>query len=142
MGIKMAVVTAIVIAAGAMMIGHVSAQSADAPSGAEFYSAKVRPVFQQNCFRCHNAQRSSGGLDLTTKAGIMKGGTDGAAIVPGNAANSLLVKLINHTGPDGMPGMPMGPNKLSDDDIATVTKWIADGAAMPDDAPPAATTQQ
>ena len=32
-------------------------------------------------------------MDLTTFAGVMKGGKDGAIIVPGNSADSLLIKI-------------------------------------------------
>ena len=32
-------------------------------------------------------------MDLTTYAGVMKGGKDGAVVVPGDAANSVLVKI-------------------------------------------------
>jgi len=57
-------------------------------------------------------------------------------IVPGDPANSLLVKLIRHEGPPDDPKpMPPKPNeKLSDADIAVVEQWVKAGAAMPDDA--------
>ena len=55
----------------------------------------------------------------------------GAVIVPGDPANSLLIKLIRHEGPANDP-MPMPPkSKLSDADIATITEWIRSGAVMP-----------
>jgi hypothetical protein len=73
-------------------------------------------------------------VDSTIAAGMLKGGHDGAVIVPGDAANSLLVRLIRHEGPadDPMPMPPKG-NKLSDADIAIVTRWIQAGAVMPED---------
>jgi mono/diheme cytochrome c family protein len=60
------------------------------------------------------------------------------AIVPGDAANSLLVRLIRHEGPasDPMP-MPAKAPKLSDEEIATIEQWVKAGAVMPDDPPPA-----
>jgi hypothetical protein len=77
-----------------------------------------------------------GGLSLATKASTLKGGRDGVVIVPGDPANSLLVKLIRHEGPasDPMP-MPQKAAKLSDADIATVEQWVKAGAVMPDDPP-------
>jgi cytochrome c len=117
---------------------HFAAAQAGDPSE---FNVKVQPIFEAHCDSCHSAARHRGGLDLTTKAGMMKGGHDGPVIVAGDPASSLLVKLIRHEGPaGGPPPMPMNGDKLSDADIATVSQWIKDGASMPDDppAPPAA----
>jgi cytochrome c len=113
---------------------QVSAQDgADKPA---FYTQKVRPIFQTSCGKCHMDVNHKGGLSLETKAATMKGGRDGVVIVPGDPANSLLVKLIRHEGPpaDPMP-MPQKADKLSDADIATITQWIKAGAVMPPDPP-------
>jgi cytochrome c len=63
---------------------------------------------------------------------LLKGGHVGPAIVPGDPANSLLVRLIRHEGPanDPMP-MPSKQAKMSDADIATIEQWIKAGAIMP-----------
>jgi len=111
----------------------VAAQAgADKPA---FYTEKVRPILQTNCGKCHFAMNHKGGLSLETRAGTLKGGRDGVVIVPGDPANSLLVKLIRHQGPpdDPMP-MPQKAEKLSDADIAVVEQWVKAGAAMPADA--------
>ena len=67
---------------------------------------------------------------------MLKGGMDGAVIVPGDPSKSLMVKLIRHEGPkdDPMPMPPKGP-KISDADISTITEWIRAGAIMPPDPP-------
>jgi len=108
----------------------------DAVSKPAFYVEKVRPLLQTNCGKCHFDLNHKGGLSLATKASTLKGGRDGVVIVPGDPANSLLVKLIRHEGPANDP-MPMPPkvDKLSDADIATVTEWIKAGAVMPVEAP-------
>ena len=102
----------------------------------EFYMTKVQPIFRANCYRCHGGMNRRGGLSLATKASVMKGGKDGAVVVPGDPAASLLVKLIRHEGPaNAAKSMP--PNaKLSDADIVTVERWIRAGAVMPNDVPP------
>ncbi|WP_263385760.1 hypothetical protein [Granulicella arctica] len=53
-------------------------------------------------------------------------------LIPGDAANSLLVRLIRHEGPsnDPMP-MPSKRERLSDADIAIVERWVRSGAVMP-----------
>jgi mono/diheme cytochrome c family protein len=95
----------------------------------------VQPIFQANCYRCHGGMNHRGGLNIATRAGMMKGGHNGAVLVPGDPAKSLLVRLIRHEGPQNDP-MPMPPKaKLSDADIATVERWVRAGAIMPADAP-------
>jgi len=101
----------------------------------EFYMQKVRPILEANCYRCHGGMNHRGGLTLSTRTGILKGGKDGAVLMPGDSANSLLVKLIRHEGPADDP-MPMPPRaKLSEADIATVERWVRAGATMPQDTP-------
>jgi len=108
----------------------------DAVSKPAFYVEKVRPLLQTNCGKCHFDLNHKGGLSLATKASTLKGGRDGVVIVPGDPANSLLVKLIRHEGPasDPMP-MPQKAAKLSDADIAIVEQWVKAGAVMPEDPP-------
>ena len=42
---------------------------------------------------CHIGQGAPAGLDLSTYAGVMKGGSNGAVIVPGNSTASVLVQV-------------------------------------------------
>lgn len=108
-----------------------AATDAPAPNAPAFYTGKVQPIFQANCYRCHGGLNHRGGLQLDSPAGIMKGGKDGGVISPGHPETSLLVKLIRHEGPANDP-MPMPPkSKLSDADIATIEAWVKAGAAMP-----------
>ena len=129
-----------IVAAALMALGlRVSAVQAAGPDEAarpEFYTTKVQPIFQANCYRCHGGMNHRGGLNLATRAGMMKGGHDGAVLVPGDPAKSLLVRLIRHEGPQKDP-RPMPPKaKLSDADIAIVERWVRAGAIMPADTIP------
>jgi cytochrome c553 len=106
-----------------------------ASNSVEFYTQCVRPIFQANCYRCHGGFIHRGGLIMSTRTGLLRGGHTGAAIVPGNPQQSLLLQLIRHEGPVDHP-LPMPPkSKLSDADIATITQWIQAGAVMPPDQP-------
>ena len=58
----------------------------------------------------------------------MRGGTHGAAVVPGNAKTSLLYKMITH---EQEPAMPFKAAKLSREAIALVELWINLGAQVP-----------
>jgi len=126
-------VAAVALLAGVGLRGVGAQDGANKPA---FYTEKVRPIFQTNCGKCHFDVNHKGGLSLQTKASTMKGGRDGVVIVPGDPANSLLVKLIRHEGPadDPKPMPPKSP-KISDADIATIEQWVKAGAVMPDDPP-------
>jgi cytochrome c len=114
----------------------VAAQAGPAPSSPEFYTQRVQPILQANCYRCHGGFNHRGGLSLATKAGMLRGGHDGTVLIPGDAQKSLLIRLIRHEGPADDP-MPMPPKgKISDADIATVTQWVQAGAIMPPDQTP------
>src|SRR6187551_3534518 len=69
------------------------------PSEAEaFFENKVRPVLFQRCFSCHGEKEPKSGLRLDSRAAILKGGVRGAAVVPGKPEESLLLKVLTHTG--------------------------------------------
>ncbi len=93
-----------------------------------FFREHVRPVLVDNCLRCHNPtrKRRSGELDQTTMAAILAGGLGGPAIVPGRPDESLLIKAIRWVDEDLQ--MPMHEDKLADDQIAALEKWVTDGA--------------
>jgi hypothetical protein len=56
------------------------------------------------------------------------------ALIPGDAANSLLVRLTRHEGPpnDPMP-TPSKRERLSDADISMTERWVQAGAIMSSD---------
>ena len=127
-------VVAAALLAGSWLRPVTAQEGANTPA---FYTEKVRPILQTNCGKCHFDVNHKGGLSLMTKASTLKGGRDGVVIVPGDPANSLLVKLIRHEGPpdDPKPMPPKSP-KISDEDIATIEQWVKAGAVMPNDPPP------
>jgi cytochrome c len=103
----------------------------------EYYTAKVKPIIENNCYKCHGGENHRGGLSMVTRDAMLKGGHHGAAVVPGDPSKSLLITLARHEGPvdDPMPMPPPPRTKLSDDDIATLEHWVKAGAVMPADEP-------
>lgn len=103
------------------------------PGQVAFFENRVRPVLAEHCFRCHGQEAKSnkklkGGLLMDSLAGLLKGGDSGPAIVPGTPDASLLIKGIRYT--DNELEMPP-KQKLSGDQIATLTEWVAMGAPWP-----------
>jgi hypothetical protein len=97
-----------------------------------FFEKSIRPVLVKECYSCHaaTAQKIRGGLKLDTREDLRKGGETGPAIIPGDAANSLLIKAIKHAQEE----LKMPPKKKLDaETIAAFEKWIAMGAPDPRD---------
>lgn len=97
----------------------------------EDFETKVRPVLAKNCYACHR-DTAMGGLRLDSRAAILKGGSSGAAAVPGKADESLLVKVIEHTH-DRLRMPPSG--KMKPEEIASIRNWVEAGAYWPEEAP-------
>jgi hypothetical protein len=93
----------------------------------EFFEARIRPVLAANCQSCHDSKKATAGLDLTSKAGLERGGSRGTAVRPGDPDASLLYRAVSYRDPLKMP--PGG--KLPDAVIADFKQWIADGAYDP-----------
>ena len=85
--------------------------------------ASVMPIFQMKCASCHSAASKKGGLDLATLASLMKGGSNGAAVKPGDLDNSNLWTQVEG---DSMP--PDGKPKLTEAEKRKIQEWIVAGA--------------
>ena len=96
-----------------------------APSKTPSYKADIQPLFQAKCIRCHGGKKQKAELDLSTPAGVLKGGESGRAIAPGNPKQSILFEKI-HNGK--MP--PDEDERLSTAQIDLVRAWIAAGAKV------------
>src|SRR5437867_3832713 len=87
-------------------------------------------VLEQNCSGCHTQASPMGGLDLRTRDGMLRGGRRGAAVIPGQAANSLLFQAVEGAGELKMPP----GKKLPPEAIAVLRDWIDAGAPWPEQA--------
>ncbi len=97
----------------------------------EFFEAKIRPVLIRECYSCHSAEAAAkgklrGDLLLDSREAIRKGGESGPAVIPGNAAESLLLKALKH---EDLEMPPKG--KLDQLIISNFETWIQTGAADP-----------
>ncbi len=97
----------------------------------EFFENKIRPVFAENCYSCHSekAEKIKGDLRLDTREGLLKGGTDGPVIVPGDPDASPLIKAVRYADPELQ--MPPKDKKLSAEQIANLAAWVKMGAPDP-----------
>lgn len=108
-----------------------AAESKLTPAQAEFFEAKIRPIFAGVCYKCHSAEaeRIKGGLLLDSRDGLLKGGEHGPAMTPGDPEKSLMIKAVRYSDPDLQ--MPPKGEKLSDHQIADLEHWVKMGAPDP-----------
>ncbi len=88
-------------------------------------SGEAAKILDRHCSSCHNGKVAMSGLQITSRDALLKGGTRGAALVPGKASESLLMRALAHTEKLAMP--PTG--KLAETEIATLREWVNQGAA-------------
>jgi len=89
----------------------------------------ARSVFQMRCVVCHGKRKQEGGLDLRTQAARLKGGKSGAALVPGNPEESLIIQRIANG--DMPPADLQFQNSVrppTATELETLRRWIAAGA--------------
>ncbi len=110
-----------------------SRSAAPTPAQLEFFEQRIRPMLANECYECHGAQKQKGKLRLDSREALLKGGSSGPALVPGDAKKSLLIQSIRHEDPDS--AMPKDRPKLSDAVIADFVQWVNDGAPVPRDQP-------
>ena len=110
--------------------GQPAAEKALTADESAFFEKKIRPILVDKCYSCHTAETpkgAKGGLVLDTKAGMLKGGESGPAVIAKDAKKSLIILAMKGSELNQMPPK----EKLSADAIADFEKWIAMGAPDP-----------
>ena len=79
------------------------------------FSTHIAPIFERNCYSCHNAAANTGNITLEGHANVMKHVTSGR-----------LLGAIRHEA--GFQPMPQGAAKLISCDISKIEQWIAQGS--------------
>lgn len=90
--------------------------------------AKALQLLDSRCGQCHGEKSAMSGFQISSRDALIKGGSRGAGLVPGNAKDSLLYQAVAHT---GALKMPPGP-KLSEPEVTLLQQWIDQGAKWPE----------
>jgi mono/diheme cytochrome c family protein len=86
-------------------------------TGAASWNGGIDQLFKDNCSACHGSG-ATGGLNVTTYADTMKGGTNGAIIKAGDPDGSALIKKMQGG----------HPKVFAAADLAKIVAWIKAGA--------------
>jgi hypothetical protein len=119
---------------------------ADGTDPASFIAASevnqhdIQPIMLLRCTVCHGNRRQEGGLDLRTKASMLKGGASGPAIILGKPEESLIIKRM---AAEEMPPrdklLPSGVKVMPGNEVDLLKRWIELGGPEVDVAPDIAT---
>jgi mono/diheme cytochrome c family protein len=123
--ISAALQTALVMIA---VCGIPAATFADENAPVDF-DRDIRPLLSDNCFQCHGpdeAQRQAD-LRLDLRDGLFANHEGTTAVVPGDPAKSELFRRLTAGEEERMPPVDSG-RSLTDEQIATVRRWIEQGA--------------
>lgn len=101
-----------------------------AAEGAELFETSIRSVISAKCVSCHRKEHAKGGLDLTTRETLLRGGESGVAIVPGKPDESALY-LRSVAAEGDRPEMPEKGDPLTKAEAAALRDWIVAGAPWP-----------
>ncbi len=89
------------------------------------YELNVLPILRDKCLSCHSADKSKGGLDASTFAKLMEGGSSGEVVKAGDADGSRLFSLAAHK---EEPKMPPNSPPMAKESLDVIRAWIAAGA--------------
>ena len=94
------------------------------------FEADVKPILSENCWGCHGEDEQESNLRLDRRSSMLQGGDLGfATIVPGKPRKSYLLDVVKHL-EAGME-MPPDSDRLDPKQIATLERWVAEGAIWP-----------
>ncbi|MDX2181433.1 MAG: PSD1 and planctomycete cytochrome C domain-containing protein [Bryobacteraceae bacterium] len=88
------------------------------------FARDVQPIFARSCAGCHGPKAQLGSLRLDSREAAAK------AIHAGAAVESSLYQRVAGIGDQAR--MPMGAKPLPPEEIATIKRWIDEGATWPE----------
>ncbi|WP_193211526.1 PSD1 and planctomycete cytochrome C domain-containing protein [Luteolibacter marinus] len=119
-------------------IGIAASSGAVESDGVQFFREEVKPILEQNCFKCHGGldekgtPKVRGGLQLISRRGLLQGGDHGAVFDEAEPDRSLLLRAVSYED-ENLQMPPRG--KLADSDREKLRRWLSMGAPWtPEDA--------
>ncbi len=101
----------------------VLAQSSD-------FERDIAPLLLTRCMECHHPRAKSGGLDLSSRAGLLQGGDSGPAIDLEHPRQSPLIQKVME---GVMPPVSRGiSQKLPEEEIRKIEQWLVQGTPWPE----------
>jgi hypothetical protein len=109
-----------------LLLAPPAARAAVTP-GEEFFEKEVRPLLVERCLKCHGEKKARGGLRLTSRASLLRGGDGGPGAVPGKPDQSRIIRAVRHVEAPRMPPK----EKLPDREVDVLARWVKMGVPWP-----------
>lgn len=92
------------------------------------YDTIIHPMFERRCVQCHKPGKAKGKFRMDSYEMLVKGGKEGAGLVPGKVTESnILIRMeLPEDDEERMP--PEGKKGLEAHELAVVKWWIENGA--------------
>ena len=91
------------------------------------FARQIQPLLAEKCLACHGSDKDEAGLRLHRRQAALQELTSGDfAIVPGTPQESTLLERVTHSDDDLR--MPPEGDRLSEEQVALLTRWIKQGA--------------
>ena len=87
---------------------------------------QVAPILVRKSQSCHDAKKALGGYRVDTYGQLMAESEAGRMVEPGKPDDSILFMLIESNEPTGR--MPKNADPLPASEVATLRRWIEEGA--------------
>lgn len=114
----------------ACLLGLSGLTSAHAEEGTVSFEDDIAPIFENRCTYCHGEDEQEAGLRLDRRGHMLRGGDSGLpTIVPGQPEKSYLLEVVDHRDP--VVKMPPDEDKIPQEEIDLLTRWIEQGANWP-----------
>jgi formylglycine-generating enzyme required for sulfatase activity len=100
------------------------------------FEKHIKPILEQNCVSCHNADKHKGEVDMSTEKAAFSTGENGPSFVSFDLKHSLGYTSIILPADDEnvMPPKKSGP-PLKKDEVELIRAWIEQGAQWTEQAP-------
>ena len=115
---------------GLLVAAATTAAMAAPPTPAIDFNLDIRPILSNRCFQCHgpDAAQRKANLRLDREADARADLDGRAAVIPGAPDASQLILRVTHRDADERMPPPQKGDRLTDDEVELLRRWIDDGA--------------
>lgn len=104
--------------------------SVRADERADYFETHVRPLLIQHCVECHGPKKQESGLRLDSRDHVLRGSGDMDALVDRESPEDSRLLQVTAWSEDDVQMPP--EERLPDEAIAILQRWIRDGAVWPE----------
>ncbi len=87
-----------------------------------FFKQQIKPLLETKCYKCHGGDEHKGGLSLSSRAGLLKGGDLGPAVELDALDDSQLMRALRYEDLEMPPSGQLPPEQ-----IELFAAWVAKG---------------